>query len=499
MERASGILLPIFSLPSPGGIGTLGRPAYKFMDFLHRAGQRWWQILPVGPTGAGDSPYSGVSTYAGNPMLIDLPLLLEDGLLTREELEAAEASGVGGRVDYDNLAAEKPALLRRAFERGRLRDAEKVRAFAEANRGWLPDFALFLAARERFGNLPWTNWPDAALRRREPAALERYRGELAGETAFHTYVQYLFHTQWQALKSYGNQLGIRIIGDLPIYVSLDSADVWASPGSFQLGGDGRPTAVAGVPPDYFCAEGQLWGNPLYDWDAMKRDGFGWWIRRVDGAAKRFDAIRIDHFRAFESYWAVPADASTAREGRWVKGPGMDLLAVLTGWFPNLRFIAEDLGLLTPAVHALREASGLPGMKVLEFAFSGPDNAYLPHSYEPHCVCYTGTHDNDTAVGWYRSAAPAERRFAEAYLGASGVEEVREALLRAGLGSVAELFIAQMQDWLGLGSEGRVNTPGVAGGNWRWRLLPGQLTDALADAMRASTYLYGRCGAADSAG
>ena len=289
-----------------------------------------------------------------------------------------------------------------------------------------------------------------------------------------------------------NARGVKLIGDLPIYVSLDSADVWSEREQFLLDGAGRPSKVAGVPPDYFSADGQLWGNPLYNWSAMKADGFGWWIRRVEGAATRVDALRLDHFRAFESYWAVPAGAKTAKEGAWEKGPGMDLLRVLTGWFPQISYIAEDLGILTDAVHQLREESGLPGMKVLEFAFSGPDNAYLPHHYAPHCICYTGTHDNDTVLGWYDHASEQERAFAARYLGAEDRESTRQALLRLGQGSVAELFVAQMQDYLALGSEGRINVPGVAEGNWRWRMAPGAATKELAAEVRSLTAAFGRC-------
>ena len=491
MERSSGILLPIFSLPSPGGIGTLGRAAYEFADFLHRAGQSWWQILPVSPAGDGDSPYQSVSSYAGNPLLIDPELLAAEGLLLPQELAAADG-GRGNRIDYAKVNETRLPLLRKAFERGRERDAERLLAFSLRSAGWLRDYALFMAAKNRFGGAPWTEWPDEALRRHEAGAVERYRAELSQEVRFYTYVQFLFYGQWEKLKAYANGLGIRILGDLPIYVAPDSADVWAAQESFLLDKDGFPTAVAGVPPDYFCAEGQLWGNPLYDWKRMRADGFGWWIRRIDGAARLFDAIRMDHFRAFASYWAVPAGAETAKEGHWEPGPGMELLGVLTSWFPQLTFIAEDLGILTPDVLELLRASGLPGMKVLEFAFSGgAENAYLPHNYAPHCVCYTGTHDNAPLADWQRTASRQELRAAEEYLGLSAREGFSWGVIRGGQSSVAELFIAQMQDYLER-SDARINTPGTPRGNWRWRLLPGEIDGVLADRIRAVTERYGRC-------
>ena len=489
MKRSAGILLPIFSLPSDYGIGSLGKEAQAFADFLHDAGQSWWQILPVGPTGLGNSPYTSASTFAGNPLFIDLEALAADGLLTEDDLASARLP-VTDKVDYGAVYRVREPLLRKAAKRAWEQDGAAIRAFADST-PWLKEYTLFQAARTHFGR-GWCDWPDEALRRHERAAVERWREALAEDVAYHTCVQYWFFTQWAELKKYVNSLGIQIIGDVPIYVSLDSSDVWAEREQFLLDGEGRPSKVAGVPPDYFSEDGQLWGNPLYDWAAMKRDGFGWWIRRVEGAAKLFDAIRIDHFRGLESYWAIPADSDTAKVGQWEKGPGMDLLRVLTGWFSGITYIAEDLGILTDAVHDLRNESGLPGMKVLEFAFSGPDNAYLPHHYQPHCICYTGTHDNDTAVGWYTHATEEEKAFAKAYLGADDAESVRRALLRAGQGSVAELFVAQLQDYLGLGSEGRINVPGVAEDNWCWRMRPGMTTPALAEEIKELTHAFSRC-------
>ena len=498
MERSAGILLPIFSLPGRYGIGSLGKEARAFADFLAEAGQKWWQILPVGLVGAGNSPYASPSTFAGNPLFIDLEILAEQGFLTRAELKAAQVPSTE-KVDYEALSVSREALLRKAFSRVDGENAQAVRAFADAN-PWVKEFALYRAARAHFG-CPWYEWEDEGLRRHEEDALWRWRVTLAEDVAFQTCLQYWFFTQWAALKQYVNNLGIKIIGDIPIYVSLDSADVWAEREQFLLDEEGRPSKVAGVPPDYFSEEGQLWGNPLYNWDYMKKDGFGWWIRRVDGAIRLFDIVRIAHFRGLESYWAVPAESDTAKVGQWEKGPGMDLLHVLKTWFwyADVDYIAEDLGLLTPAVHELRKASGLPGMKVLQFAFDNPGNAYLPHNHEENCICYSGTHDNDTLVGWLTKAGKEERAFIEDYLGVKGdTETLRQAVLRAGQRSVANLFVAQMQDYLALDGEARINVPGVAKDNWGWRMLPRKTTKKLAREIRELTYTYGRCGKAEEA-
>ena len=490
MERSAGILLPVFSLPGPYGIGSLGREARAFAEFLHNAGQRWWQVLPVGPTGAGNSPYTSESTFAGNPLLIDLEDLRDRGLLTEAELSAARVPE-GAPIDYAALYESREALLRRAFSRLGGAEAQSVRDFAAAN-PWLGEYALYRALKARFGQTAWFDWPDKDLLNRDPAALAAARQELAEDIAFHQAVQFWFFSQWKALKDHANGLGVRIIGDLPIYVSLDSADVWSERREFLLDETGRPSRVAGVPPDYFSEEGQLWGNPLYDWAAQKRDGFGWWIRRIDGAGKLYDVIRIDHFRGFESYWAVPYGEATAKNGRWVKGPGMALVGVLTGWFPQLEFIAEDLGYPTPEVAQLLRDSGLPGMKVLEFAFDSRDtSSYLPHSYGENCICYTGTHDNSPLALWRQEADPADIAFAKEYLGLNDEEGFNRGIIRGGMSSVAKLFVAQMQDYLELGAGHRTNEPGTQSGNWQWRMLPGELTPELAQRIRKLTRIYGR--------
>ena len=489
-ERSSGILFHISSLPSPYGIGALGRAAYEFADFLAAAGQKYWQVLPMGPTSYGDSPYQSFSTFAGNPYFIDLDLLAEDGLLRAAELPEKQP-GDPRYVDFGKIYTTRFTILRRAFIRGWVRDRVLVEAFAAKN-PWLEDYALFMALKNHFGNKSWLKWPVEALRLHQPAALQKYRALLEEDVRFYTYLQFLFFRQWNNLRDYVHSLGIKLIGDLPIYVALDSADVWSEPVYFQLDKNNVPTEVAGVPPDYFSADGQLWGNPLYNYERMAADGFGWWIRRMEGVSKLYDVVRIDHFRGFESYWAVPYGDKTAAGGRWRKGPGMALVGVLTNWFYSLRIIAEDLGYQTPAVQALLRDSGLPGMKVLEFAFDPREPSdHLPHTYSPHCVCYTGTHDNETIMEWRAGAAKEDVDFAVQYLGLNEAEGFHWGMLRGGQSSVAELFIAQMQDYLGLGSEGRMNTPGTSLGNWRWRLLPGEARAALAERICRMTRMYGR--------
>lgn len=492
MDRSSGIILPISSLPSPYGIGSLGKAAREFVDFLAAAGQSWWQMLPVGPTSLGDSPYQSPSAFAGNPYFVDLDLLVEDGLLLQDEVSAPDWGEDPASVDYALIYRSRFDLLRRAFGRGWGRDREKVAAFVRENAFWVEDYALFMAIKAHFGMTSWIDWPDEGIRLRRPQSLAAYRSRLAREVDFNLYVQYLFFRQWDALRAYAREKGVGIIGDLPIYVALDSADVWAEPQWFQLDEKNVPIEVAGVPPDSFSADGQPWGNPLYDYDAMERDGFGWWIRRIGGAARLYDVIRIDHFRGFESYWAVPFGEKTARKGHWVKGPGMALVGTLSDSFEGLHFIAEDLGYHTPEVEQLLSDSGFPGMKLLEFAFDSRDtSAFLPHSFEPHCVCYVGTHDNQTIMGWRQEADATDVDMARRYLGLNEEEGFNWGFIRGGMSSVAALFVTQMQDFLGLGPDARTNTPGTLGGNWQWRMLPGQITPELTERIASMTRMYGR--------
>ncbi len=490
IKRSCGVLLPVTSLPSKHGIGTLGSAAYDFIDFLNAAGQSWWQILPVGPTGCGDSPYQSFSSFAGNPYLIDLDELVRGGLLTESEVRAVNWGSAADCIDYGTMYEHRNRLLALAASRGLECADEAFSAFCAENEPWLSDYALYMAVKKHFSMQPWMQW-DEPIKLREPKAVRHYSEELRDEILSCKYVQYLFFSQWKKLRAYAHEKGIGIIGDMPIYVALDSADAWAEPEFFELDENNVPAAVAGVPPDYFSSEGQLWGNPLYAWDRLRSDGYGWWIRRVDGASRLYDALRIDHFRGFESYWAVPYGSETAKNGQWRKGPGLDLVGRLTSWFGNVKFIAEDLGTLTPAVHKLLEKSGLPGMKVLEFAFE-PETLsdYLPHNYPENCVCYTGTHDNMPLAGWYGEASAGEKAFAMEYLGSG---DVCRAVLRCGMRSRAVLFMAQMQDYLALGAESRINTPGTTGGNWRWRMLPDALTPELAGKMHRMAYIYGRCG------
>ena len=490
--RASGILMHVSSLPSPHGIGTLGKAAYGFVDFLCEAKQRYWQLLPMNPTGFGDSPYQGLSTFAGNPYFIDLDQLVEECLLTREEVEAYAWGDHPTSVDFGLLYENRLSLLHKAYGRFIQMPNRDFLQFVKREQDWLPDYALFMALKKRSGDRDWSEW-DAPLRLRDPEALAELRPELKYEITFYYFLQYKFFEQWNRLRQYAQKRGVQLIGDVPIYVPHDSADVWANPALFQLDENREPVAVAGCPPDGFTADGQLWGNPLYDWDAMRADGYQWWLRRLRAAARMYDIVRIDHFRGFESYWAVPAGAQTARDGQWIKGPGLEFVEILKKELAGLRFIAEDLGYLTPEVIELQRQSGFPGMKVLEFAFDPrePSN-YLPHNYDHACVCYTGTHDNATLAQWLDECDADTLEFTKNYLALTPEEGYTWGVIRGGMGCVADLFVAQMQDYLGLGAAARMNTPGTLGGqNWRWRLEKQQLTRELAGKIGTITQRYGR--------
>ena len=492
MDRSSGVLMPMSSLPSPYGIGTMGKSANQFVDFLKAAGQRYWQLLPLGPTSYGDSPYASFSTFAGNPYYIDLDLLIRDGLLKKSEVENVFWGSDEERTDYGAIYVSRFTVLRRAYERGIERYAAEFAAFRAENASWLGNYALFMALKAHFGMRSWVEWEDEDIRLRKPEAVKKYGRELAGDVSFYAFLQFLFFRQWNALRAYAHEKGILFIGDVPIYVALDSADVWSEPKYFQLDEENLPVEVAGCPPDPFTADGQLWGNPLYDWDAMARDGFGWWIRRIEGAQKLYDVIRIDHFRGIESYWAVPYGEATARNGVWRKGPGMKLVGVLTQWFCDLDFMAEDLGYITPEVRKLVEDSGLPGMKIMEFSFDAHgDSDYLPHNCGVNSVCYLGTHDNNTVMGWLKSIRKVDRDFAARYMHITEDEGWCWGMIRAGMASSSKLFVVQMQDLLELGAKARMNTPGVPTGNWRWRMLPGAADKELAKKLLLYTKTFRR--------
>lgn len=491
--RASGILMHISSLPGPGGIGSMGRQARQFVDFLHRAKQRYWQILPLSPTGYGDSPYQSFSVFAGNPYLIDLERLEEQGLLRQSEIDEVVWSSAEDRVDYGILYENRRKVLYKAYERFLGIPNRDFTQFVQTRKDdWLGDYALFMALKEKFGGKDWQTWPED-IRLRQFDAMARCRDELKYQVVFQYFLQYKFFEQWNALRAYAARKQVQIIGDVPIYVPLDSADVWANYELFQLDEERRPRMVAGCPPDAFTADGQLWGNPLYDWERMKKSGYAWWIRRLRAASGMYDVIRLDHFRGFESYWAVPSGEKTARNGSWLPGPGQDFVQAMQKALPDLRFIAEDLGFLTEEVHKLQEASGWPGMKVLEFAFDSrePSN-YLPHRYERHSVCYTGTHDNMTLCQWMEEARPEDLDYARRYLGLNEEEGYTWGMLRGGMSSVSDLFVAQMQDYLELPGSARMNLPGTCSpDNWSWRALEGAITPDLADRIAEMTQMYGR--------
>ena len=487
LTRGAGILLPIGSLPSRYGIGSLGREAFRFVEYLCRAGQTYWQVLPVGPTGYGDSPYQSFSAFAGNPYFIDLPTLCADGFLTEEELSNAEINTP--EIPYEQLYYTRFAVLRRAAER--FSDTAEYTAFCEREAAWLHDYALYMSIKAQNDEYEWTLW-ECELRVRSPKALAAAEKALAADIRFWKVCQYWFFKQWQAFKHYANEHGVQLIGDIPIYVAGDSADVWANPELFELDAEGHPTAVAGVPPDCFSEDGQRWGNPLYRYDRMKADGFAWWRARMAACARLYDVVRIDHFIGLARYFSIPASCETAKGGAWIKGPDKALTDALDAARGNTRIIAEDLGVLHPSVRKLLKKTGYPGMKVLLFAFDGDSqNEYLPHHYKENAVVYGGTHDNETIVGFCQTLRGKKRQFVLSYLGVKRTADVPRALLRAAYASVADVAIFQMQDVLALDNRARMNTPSTLGGNWMWRMRDDQLDDTVAQELHALATLYSR--------
>ena len=489
--RKGGILLPVSSIPSKYGIGTFSKQAYEFVYFLESAGQSFWQILPLGPTGYGDSPYQSFSTFAGNPYYIDLENLIEKGWLTKEECDACDFGSDDKYVDYEKIYLSRFKVLRIAYERSNIKDNKEFQKFKENNAVWLEDYALYMAVKNSFGGASWIEWRED-IRLRKPEAMKSYKEKYESEVEFYRFQQFLFATQWLALKEYANKKKISIIGDIPIYVAFDSADTWANPELFQLDGECTPIGVAGCPPDSFSATGQLWGNPLYKWDYHKETGYEWWMRRISYCYRLYDVVRIDHFRGFDEYYFIPYGDMTAEFGHWEKGPGSDIFKVMKEKIGKKPVIAEDLGFLTPSVIKLVKKTGYPGMKILQFAFdSREESDYLPHNYTNNSVVYTGTHDNDTTVGWYENLEKRDKSFAKRYLGIKAKKEVVWEFIRSALSSVADTAIIPMQDYLGLGTEARINIPSTLGNNWKWRLEEGQLDAELAERIRKMTKLYGR--------
>ena len=488
--RKCGVLLPISSLPSKFGIGTFSKEAYKFVDFLKAAGQKCWQLLPIGPTSYGDSPYQAFSTFAGNPYFIDLETLIEEGVLTTEECLEYDFGEDNRFIDYEKLYHSRFLILRKAFEQFDTKE-EDYEKFIQSNAEWLDGYALFMAIKDSKGGISCLEWEDD-LRIRKPEVILEYTCQYADDIAFYKFIQYQFTKQWMKLKTYANRNGIQIIGDIPIYVSGDSADVWMNPDLFQLDENGIPTQVAGCPPDAFSPTGQLWGNPLYRWEHHAETNYEWWIKRIQKCYEWYDILRIDHFRGFDEYYAIPYGDPTAKFGHWEKGPGFDLFRVIKEQIGNKEVIVEDLGFLTPSVLELVEKTGYPGMKVLQFAFDSRDeNDYLPHNYNKNSVVYTGTHDNATTVGWVSELKEEDLAFAKEYLHVEKDEEICKELIRVAYSSVANLCVIPMQDWLMLDSNARMNTPSTLGGNWRWRVYEEELTDELALYIKKMVNIYRR--------
>ena len=496
MKRAAGILLPITSLPSKYGIGCFSKSAYDFVDWLKEAGQSYWQILPLGPTGYGDSPYQSFSTFAGNPYFISLEELIEEGLLTEKECRKADFGSDISGVDYKKIYEARYPLLRKAYERSEIHKNKEYQQFVEENRWWLFDYGLFMAVKERFGGVSFLEWAED-IRLRFSNAIDYYCKELYYDIEFQYYIQFTFYKQWMRLKKYANQQGIKIIGDIPIYVALDSADTWAHPELFQLDRENVPVAVAGCPPDGFSETGQLWGNPLYRWEHHKNTGYSWWISRLSHCFKMYDVVRVDHFRGFDEYYSIPYGEETAVNGHWEKGPGIDLFCKVEQALGHKEVIAEDLGYVTDSVRQLVKGSGFPGMKVLEFAFDSRDTGcasdYLPHNYPEHCVVYTGTHDNETISGWFKGIPKEEQQMARDYLcdHATPAKHLYHSFISLVMRSKAELCIIPLQDHLGYGNESRMNQPSTVGKNWKWRVQEKELSKELKEEMYKITKRYGR--------
>lgn len=494
--RESGILLPVFSLPGSYGIGGFSCEAKRFIDFLKEAGQNYWQVLPVGPTGYGDSPYQSFSTFAGNPYFIDLEQLTAAGLLTMAECEEADCGEKPGLIDYGALYSKRIPLLRKAYKRSSYASTREFKDYQEHNALWLEDYALYMALKDHFGGKGLFEWPEN-VRIRNAGVIESYRDMLKDDVLFYEFLQYEFSREWKKLKSYANARGISIIGDIPIYVASDSADFWSKREMFQVDKKGNPTNVAACPPDGFSATGQLWGNPLYDWDYHKKTGYEWWLKRIEKCAEFFDVVRIDHFRGFDEYFSVRAGAPDATSGQWKKGPGMDLFRAVRTHMGDVRIIAEDLGYMTDSVRKLVADTGYPNMKVLEFAFDSRDSTgayeYLPYHYGRNCVVYTGTHDNETLVGWLSSILPKEKQMLKDYLDTDTDDPkiLTDKIIKLAQASTADLAVIPMQDYLGLDNSARINKPSTFGTNWRWRMDESVLTENLALRIRKVTKTYGR--------
>ena len=493
-KRQSGVLMHISSLPGKYGIGSFGQSAYDFVDFLVRTKQRYWQILPLGTTSYGDSPYQSFSAFAGNTYFIDFDILIEEGLLNEADVKGADFGDDPRKVDYAKIFDARRPIMEKAVARFlKADDLSDYESFVEQNAAWLEVFAEYMAIKEHFDNLAWTEWPDEAIRRREAASLASYREKLADKLTYHRVTQYLFFKQWLRLKAYANEHHIEIVGDMPIYVAADSADVWAQPHFFKTDAVGKPTCVAGCPPDEFSETGQLWGNPIYDWEAMDKDGYAWWIERLRESFKIYDIVRIDHFRGFESYWEVPADSDTSATGKWVKGPDYKLFAAVKEALGDLNIIAEDLGFMTDEVIELRERTGFPGMKILQFAFNPDDESIdSPHLAPNNSVMYTGTHDNNTVLGWYKDEIDdATRQYMAQYTNRKEYETVPHAMLRTIFASVSFMAIATMQDLLELASAARMNYPSTIGGNWTWRMTAEELNPIVEGELYSLTKTYRR--------